>query len=89
MFVCFKYIYLFTHALFQKKSANCCEWLRNFFDMQYVKDTLMVAFKPGPNNRRLRVIMLVIVLCVVIGPIYGKNYFFFILSIYLKNVYIT
>ncbi|XP_026318589.1 solute carrier family 46 member 3-like [Hyposmocoma kahamanoa] len=55
-----------------KPSKNCCEWMRNFFDMRYVKETLMVAFKKGPNNRRLRVVMLVVVLCVVIGPIYGE-----------------
>ncbi|OWR41557.1 adenylate cyclase [Danaus plexippus plexippus] len=44
--------------LIVKPSNNCCEWLRDFFDMRYVKDTMMVAFKRGPNNRRLRVIML-------------------------------
>ncbi|KPJ08369.1 Solute carrier family 46 member 3 [Papilio machaon] len=56
-----------------KPTNNCCEWLRDFFDIRYVKDTIMVAFKRGPNNRRLRVIMLVVVLCVVIGPIYGEH----------------
>ncbi|XP_004930683.2 lysosomal proton-coupled steroid conjugate and bile acid symporter SLC46A3 [Bombyx mori] len=55
-----------------KPPKNCCHWLRDFFDTKYVKETLMVAFKKGPNNRRLRVIMLVVVLCVIIGPIYGE-----------------
>lgn len=55
-----------------KSSNNCCEWMSDFFDTRYVKETLMVAFKNGPNNRRLRVIMLVVVLCVIIGPIYGE-----------------
>lgn len=68
-----------------KKSANCCEWLRTFFDTQYVKDTLMVAFKPGPNNRRLRVIMLVVVLCVVIGPIYGEMSVMYLFTRYRFN----
>lgn len=68
---------------FQKSSKNCCEWLRAFFDISLVKETLMVAFKRGPNNRRLRVIMLVVVLCVVIGPIYGKK------NIYKLHSYIS
>ncbi|XP_048477532.1 solute carrier family 46 member 3 [Plutella xylostella] len=55
-----------------KPAENWREWLKMFFDTRYVKETVLVAFKNGPNNRRLRVIMLVIVLCVVIGPIYGE-----------------
>ncbi|KAJ0177869.1 hypothetical protein K1T71_006742 [Dendrolimus kikuchii] len=55
-----------------KSATNCCGWMKDFFDTRYVKETLMVAFKSGPNNRRLRVIMLVVVLCVIIGPIYGE-----------------
>ncbi|CAH2085411.1 unnamed protein product [Euphydryas editha] len=68
-----------------KKTSNCCEWLRDFFDMRYVKDTLMVAFKRGPNNRRLRVIMLVVVLCVVIGPIYGELSVMYLFTRYRFN----
>lgn len=76
-----------AYCLFQKPAKNCCEWMRNFFDMRYVKETMMVAFKKGPNNRRLRVIMLVVVLCVVIGPIYGKNYLHIDLMLPLLIVY--
>ncbi|XP_045449252.1 solute carrier family 46 member 3-like [Melitaea cinxia] len=68
-----------------KKTSNCCEWLRDFFDTRYVKDTLMVAFKRGPNNRRLRVIMLVVVLCVVIGPIYGELSVMYLFTRYRFN----
>ncbi|XP_032515652.2 lysosomal proton-coupled steroid conjugate and bile acid symporter SLC46A3-like [Danaus plexippus] len=71
--------------LIVKPSNNCCEWLRDFFDMRYVKDTMMVAFKRGPNNRRLRVIMLVIVLCVVIGPIYGEMSVMYLFTRYRFN----
>ncbi|XP_013192361.1 probable peptidoglycan muropeptide transporter SLC46 [Amyelois transitella] len=67
------------------KTNGCCEWLRLFFDIHLVKETLMVAFKQGPNNRRLRVIMLVIVLCVVIGPIYGEMSVMYLFTRYRFN----
>ncbi|XP_037296821.1 solute carrier family 46 member 3 [Manduca sexta] len=66
-------------------AKNCCDWLRNFFDTRYVKETLMVAFKHGPNNRRLRVIMLVVVLCVIIGPIYGEMSVMYLFTRYRFN----
>ncbi|KAL4707320.1 hypothetical protein ACJJTC_019858 [Scirpophaga incertulas] len=68
-----------------KKPKNCCEWLRDFFDTRYVKETIMVAFKRGPNNRRLRVIMLVVVMCVVIGPIYGEMSVMYLFTRYRFN----
>ncbi|KAM3966882.1 putative peptidoglycan muropeptide transporter SLC46 [Aphomia sociella] len=69
----------------ETKTNGCCEWLRMFFDIRYVKETLTVAFKQGPNNRRLRVIMLVIVLCVVIGPIYGEMSVMYLFTRYRFN----
>ncbi|CAG4945130.1 unnamed protein product [Colias eurytheme] len=68
-----------------KPAKNCWAWLKDFFDTKYVKDTMMVAFKPGPNNRRLRVIMLVVVLCVVIGPIYGEMSVMYLFTRYRFN----
>ncbi|KAI5644517.1 major facilitator superfamily domain-containing protein [Phthorimaea operculella] len=68
-----------------KKSKNCCEWTKDFFDTRYVKETLMVAFKNGPNRRRLRVIMLIVVLCVVIGPIYGEMSVMYLFTRYRFN----
>ncbi|KAJ2947658.1 hypothetical protein O0L34_g17462 [Tuta absoluta] len=68
-----------------KKTKNCCEWTKDFFDTRYVKETLMVAFKNGPNKRRLRVIMLIIVLCVVIGPIYGEMSVMYLFTRYRFN----
>ncbi|XP_059058574.1 lysosomal proton-coupled steroid conjugate and bile acid symporter SLC46A3-like [Achroia grisella] len=69
----------------ETKTTSCCQWLKVFFDIRYVKETLMVAFKQGPNNRRLRVIMLVIVLCVVIGPIYGEMSVMYLFTRYRFN----
>ncbi|KAH9639369.1 hypothetical protein HF086_002058 [Spodoptera exigua] len=86
------FIYCFVRIKEVKKSdtsvkpaANLCEWLRNFFDTRYVKETVMVTFKQGPNNRRLRVTMLVIVMCVIIGPIYGEMSVMYLFTRYRFN----
>lgn len=44
----------------------------DFFDYKHVIETLRVAFKSGENQRRSRVIMLLIVVMVVIGPFHGE-----------------
>ncbi|KAL5285026.1 hypothetical protein ACFFRR_007014 [Megaselia abdita] len=44
----------------------------DFFDKQHVVDTFKVAFKKGQNQRRLKVIMLMIVVMVIIGPLHGE-----------------
>ncbi|XP_026729687.1 proton-coupled folate transporter-like [Trichoplusia ni] len=47
-------------------------FLREFFDIDLVLDTFRVAFRQGPGNRRLRVCLLLIVVCVVFGPMHGE-----------------
>lgn len=46
-------------------------FLRDFFDLEHIKETIAVAFKPGANNRRKRVMLLMIVVIVVFGPMHG------------------
>lgn len=43
----------------------------DFFDKSHVVETFRVAFKNGARQRRLRVIMLIIVVMVVDGPLHG------------------
>lgn len=45
----------------------------DFFDKDHVVETFKVAFKNGAKQRRLRVIMLIIVVMVVDGPLHGKH----------------
>lgn len=52
----------------------------DFFDLDHVMETFKVAFKNGAKQRRLRVIMLIIVVMVVDGPLHGKYLF----QIYIK-----
>lgn len=51
--------------------------LRDFFNKDHVVETFRVAFKKGEHQRRVRVIMLMIVVMVVIGPMYGKYFFLY------------
>lgn len=47
-------------------------FLKDFFDMKHIQETFRVAFKEGENMRRKRVILLMIVVMVVIGPMHGE-----------------
>nr|CAD7433736.1 unnamed protein product [Timema monikensis] len=54
-------------------------FLKDFFDIRHVKDTLQVAFKHRKGNRRMRVIMIMILSIVLVGPMFGEsaiNYLF-------------
>lgn len=44
----------------------------DFFDKKHVVETFKVALKSGANQRRLRIIMLMISLMVAIGPVFGE-----------------
>ncbi|KAJ8732509.1 hypothetical protein PYW07_015108 [Mythimna separata] len=54
-----------------KKHKKKC-FLREFFDVSLVSDTFMVAFRKGPGNRRLLICLLLIVMCVIYGPMSGE-----------------
>lgn len=46
--------------------------LEDFFIIQHVKKAFYVTFKKDNNNRRIRVIMLMLVLITLMGPISGQ-----------------
>lgn len=48
-------------------------FLADFFDLTHISDTLHVTFKHGKQNRRAKVIMLMLVVMVVSGPWYGEQ----------------
>lgn len=54
-----------------KKDSEQKSIIADFFDREHVIETIRVAFKNGPNQRRMRVIMLMVVVMVVIGPLHG------------------
>lgn len=49
-----------------------CALVRDFFDVRHLVDTFKVAFKQGENNRKMKVLLLMLVVMVVIGPMHGK-----------------
>ncbi|KAI8428715.1 hypothetical protein MSG28_007413 [Choristoneura fumiferana] len=54
------------------ESSDVCGFLKSFFDIKHVKDTFVVAFKTGPNNRRLKSIMILACIMLVYGAAYGE-----------------
>ncbi|XP_014357304.2 proton-coupled folate transporter [Papilio machaon] len=47
-------------------------FLKSFFDIKHVKDTLTVAFKKGPNKRRTKSILVLASITFIYGPAYGE-----------------
>ncbi|XP_012286336.1 uncharacterized protein LOC105702940 [Orussus abietinus] len=53
------------------KMSFCASTL-DFFALRHISETFRVAFKKGARNRQKRVIVLMIIVMVVIGPVYGE-----------------
>ncbi|CAG9785260.1 unnamed protein product [Diatraea saccharalis] len=73
--LCYGYIYLKDpkRKKVERKGRNAFfSFFTDFFNVALVLDTFKVAFKKGPGNRRLRVALLLIVVCVVFGPMHGE-----------------
>ncbi|KAL1488422.1 hypothetical protein ABEB36_014895 [Hypothenemus hampei] len=49
-----------------------CAFFRDFFNVKHLLATFKVAFKSGPNNRKMKVMLLMLVVMVVIGPMHGE-----------------
>ncbi|XP_059061433.1 lysosomal proton-coupled steroid conjugate and bile acid symporter SLC46A3-like [Achroia grisella] len=47
-------------------------FLRTFFDLSSIKETMRVVFQNGPNKRRIRVCALLIVVSILFGPMFGE-----------------
>lgn len=47
-------------------------FIEDFFNLSNVKEAVGVTFKHGRHNRRLRIISLMVVVIVVMGPLYGS-----------------
>lgn len=58
-------------ATIEKSAAVKKSMLADFFDFAHVRETFRVAFKSGQKNRRSKIIMLMVVVIIVIGPQHG------------------
>ncbi|XP_047986531.1 solute carrier family 46 member 3-like isoform X1 [Leguminivora glycinivorella] len=47
-------------------------FVRLYFTFSNVKETLRVVFKDGPNNRRVRIFIMLGIVSVLFGPMYGE-----------------
>ncbi|XP_035458912.2 proton-coupled folate transporter-like [Spodoptera frugiperda] len=56
----------------REQPVGCKAWVCSFFDARHVRETLTVAFRTGPRRRRLRVSLLIVVVCVIFGPLHGE-----------------
>ncbi|XP_068630608.1 lysosomal proton-coupled steroid conjugate and bile acid symporter SLC46A3-like [Battus philenor] len=56
----------------EEQQTGLRNFLKSFFDIKHVKDTLTVAFKKGPNNRRLKSILVLASIAFIYGPAYGE-----------------
>lgn len=56
----------------QTEKMSLCGAIVDFFAFKHIKETFRVAFKKGQNNRQKRVMVLMVVVMVVIGPLYGE-----------------
>nr|CAD7461133.1 unnamed protein product [Timema tahoe] len=54
----------------KKMQDQTCWFLRDFFDWKHITETFKVAFKHGKDQRRMRVIMLMVACMVIIGPMH-------------------
>ncbi|XP_014208805.1 solute carrier family 46 member 3-like [Copidosoma floridanum] len=52
--------------------TGCWAGLTDFFAIRHVRETFRVAFRDGPRNRRRRVMVLMFIVMVLIGPMYGE-----------------
>lgn len=57
----------------QPEKMSLCNAILDFFAFKHIEETFRVAFKKGRNNRQKRVLVLMVVVMVVIGPLYGKR----------------
>lgn len=58
-------------ATVEKSEAVKRSLLADFFDFAHVRETFRVAFRSGQKNRRSRIILLMAVVVIVIGPQHG------------------
>ncbi|CAK1603867.1 unnamed protein product [Parnassius mnemosyne] len=56
----------------EEKPFNLWAFLKYFFDIKHVNDTLTVAFKNGPNHRRIKSILVLASIVFIYGPAHGE-----------------
>ncbi|CAH0727982.1 unnamed protein product, partial [Brenthis ino] len=69
----------------KKKRTGCVGFCIEFFDFHSLKKTFQIAFKKGTNNRRLRICLILTVVCLSFGPLWGEMSIMYIFARYRFN----
>lgn len=56
-------------AVTQRKSRGI---FKGFFNARHIKEAFNVTFKNGPHNRKLRIVMLMCIAFLIMGPLNGS-----------------
>lgn len=67
------------------KRTSCGGFLLDFFDVHSLKETFEIAFKKGANNRRLRICLILTVVCLTFGPMWGELSVMYLFARYRFN----
>ncbi|XP_055299997.1 proton-coupled folate transporter-like [Sitodiplosis mosellana] len=60
-------------------------FLADFFDFGHIKETFLVAFKARDKNRRTKILALMAIIIIVVGPLYGEMPLFYLFTRYKFN----
>ncbi|XP_055299999.1 solute carrier family 46 member 3-like isoform X2 [Sitodiplosis mosellana] len=60
-------------------------FLADFFDFGHIKETFLVAFKARVKNRRMKILALMAVVIIVVGPQHGEMSLFYLFTRYKFN----
>ncbi|PZC83886.1 hypothetical protein B5X24_HaOG206635 [Helicoverpa armigera] len=86
---CYVLFFIDDHTWLENKDkvkrTGCTGFLLEFFDFHSLKETVEIAFKKGPNNRRLRICLVLTVVCLVFGPMWGELSVMYIFARYRFN----
>ncbi|KOB72195.1 Adenylate cyclase, partial [Operophtera brumata] len=86
---CYVLFFLEDHTWLEnkdkEKKTGFFGFLAEFFDFHSLKETLGIAFKKGPNNRRLRICLILTVVCLIFGPMFGELSVMYIFARYRFN----
>ncbi|OWR50761.1 adenylate cyclase [Danaus plexippus plexippus] len=67
------------------KKSGVIGFFIEFFDIDSIKETFKIAFRKGPNNRRLRICLILAVVCLSFGPMWGEMSIMYIFTRYRFN----
>ncbi|CAB3220811.1 unnamed protein product [Arctia plantaginis] len=64
------------------KGASWCKLLRTFFNISNLKDALKIIIRKAPNSRRLRLCILLLMVLVLYGSVYGESSIMYLFTRY-------